>query len=55
MIDMSRLQADVDRCLAFLVANQSEWEPTIHITHPTREIPVTLIAVVGGGGEWESA
>lgn len=43
--DLSRLQADVDACLSFLVQHQDEWQPRMTIDMSHEERSLTIIAV----------
>lgn len=47
--DLSRLQADADACLEFLVERQEEWGPTMVLgcvgRGPIKTVPLTLVAV----------
>ena len=55
MTDLSRLQADADVCLAFLIAHQDEWGPEMRLMTQgdTRIVPVTLVAVERPRSAWE--
>jgi len=46
-VDLDRLQADADACLAFLIERQAEWAPELVALRYGSDytIPVTLIAV----------
>ncbi len=41
--DLSRLEADSDVCMAFLIAHQDEWGPEVELLD-RRSVPMTLIA-----------
>ena len=49
MTDLSRLQADADACLAYLIFHQDAWEPEMEVlarsgTKGKQTVPMTLLA-----------